>query len=96
MALEQASTKKTKLRQGRRSRVDPFEAYADPSRNGWNQKQMWAARSYWTGLIAMDPERYGPQHKRKLQRRIRDWRVAGCRRAWRAKNSGQKASRGGE
>jgi hypothetical protein len=27
-------------------------------------------------LIALDPERYGPQHKRTLQRRIRDWRVA--------------------
>ena len=27
-------------------------------------------------LIALDPERYGHQHKRTLQRRIRDWRVA--------------------
>ena len=27
-------------------------------------------------LIALDPERYGPQHKRTLQRRIRDLRVA--------------------
>jgi hypothetical protein len=27
-------------------------------------------------LIALDPERYGLQHKRTLQRRIRDWRVA--------------------
>lgn len=27
-------------------------------------------------LIALDPERYGPQHKLTLQRRIRDWRVA--------------------
>ena len=27
-------------------------------------------------LIALDPERYGPQNKRTLQRRIRDWRLA--------------------
>ena len=27
-------------------------------------------------LIALDPERYGPQQKRTLQRQIRDWRVA--------------------
>ena len=27
-------------------------------------------------LIALDPERYGPQHKRTMQRRIRGWRVA--------------------
>lgn len=28
------------------------------------------------GLIAVDPERYGPQHKRTQQLRIRDWRIA--------------------
>ena len=43
-------------------------------------------------LIALDPERYGPQHKRTLQRRLRDWRVAGCSYAWKAQRSCRKPS----
>ena len=41
--------KKPKPHQGRRSRVDPFEAHADLIPQWVKQKQMLAARSSWSG-----------------------------------------------
>ena len=68
--------KKAKPRQGRRSRVDPFEAHADLIPQWLEAEADVGSQELLGRLIALDPERYGPQHKRTLQRRIRDWRVA--------------------
>jgi len=68
--------KKPKPRQGRRSRVDPFEAHADLIPQWLKAEADVGSQELLERLIALDPERYGPQHKRTLQRRIRDWRVA--------------------
>jgi hypothetical protein len=68
--------KKPKPRQGRRSRVDPFEAHADLIPQWLEEEADVGSQELLDRLIALDPERYGPQHKRTLQRRIRDWRVA--------------------
>jgi len=68
--------KQPKPRQGRRSRVDPFEAHADLIPQWLEAEPDVASKDMLERLIAMDPERYRPQHKRTLQRRIRDWRVA--------------------
>ena len=68
--------KKPKPRQGRRSRVDPFEAHADLVPQWLEAEADVGSQELLERLIALDPERYGPQHKRTLQRRIRDWRVA--------------------
>ena len=68
--------KKPKPRQGRRSRVDPFEAHADLVPQWLEAEADMGSQELLEGLIALDPERYGPQHKSTLQRRIRDWRVA--------------------
>jgi hypothetical protein len=68
--------KKPKPRQGRRSRVDPFEAHADFIPQWLEAEADVGSQELLERLIALDPERYGPQHKRTLQRRIRDWRVA--------------------
>jgi len=68
--------KKPKPRQGRRSRVDPFEAHADLIPQWLEAEADVGSQELLDRLIALDPERYGPQHKRTLQRRIRDWRVA--------------------
>ena len=68
--------KKPKPRQGRRSRVDPFEAHADLIPQWLEAEADVGSQELLGRLIALDPERYGPQHKRTLQRRIRDWRVA--------------------
>ncbi len=66
--------KKPKPRQGRRGRVDPFEVHSALIPQSWevepnvgSQKLLQADR--------LDPESYGPQNKRTLQREIRDWRV---------------------
>ena len=67
--------KKPKPRQGR-SRVDPFEAHADPIPQWLEAEADVGSQELLERLIALDPDRYGPQHKRTLQRRIRDWRVA--------------------
>jgi hypothetical protein len=68
--------KQPKPRQGRRSRVDPFEAHADLIPQWLEAEPDVASKDLLERLIAMDPERYRPQHKRTLQRRIRDWHVA--------------------
>jgi hypothetical protein len=68
--------KKPKPRQGRRSRVDPFESHAALIPQWLEAEPDVASKDLLERLIAMDPERYRPQHKRTLQRRIRDWRVA--------------------
>ena len=68
--------KKPKPRQGRRSRVDPFEAHADLIPQWLEAEADVGSQELLDRLIALDPESYGPQHKRTLQRRIRDWRVA--------------------
>jgi hypothetical protein len=68
--------KKPKPRQGRRSRVDPFEAHADLIPQWLEAEADVGSKQLLERLIALDPERYGPQHKRTLQRRIRDWRIA--------------------
>ncbi|WP_241518339.1 hypothetical protein [Cyanobium usitatum] len=68
--------KKPKPRQGRRSRVDPFEAHADLIPQWLEAEADVGSQELLDRLIALDKERYGPQHKRTLQRRIRDWRVA--------------------
>ncbi len=68
--------KTLKPRQGRRSRVDPFEAHADLIPQWLEAEADVGSQELLGRLIALDPERYGPQHKRTLQRRIRDWRVA--------------------
>jgi hypothetical protein len=68
--------KKPKPRQGRRSRVDPFEAHADLVPQWLEAEADVGSQELLGRLSALDPERYGPQHKRTLQRRIRDWRVA--------------------
>ena len=68
--------KQPKPRQGRRSRVDPFEAHADLIPQWLEAEADVGSQELLDRLIALDPERYGPQHKRTLQRRIRDWRVA--------------------
>jgi hypothetical protein len=76
MAPEHASTEKPKPRQDRRSRVDPFEAQADLILQWLEAEADVGTQELLERLIALHPERYGPQHTRKLQRRIRDWRVA--------------------
>lgn len=68
--------KTPKPRQGRRSRVDPFEAHADLIPQWLEAEEDVDSQELLGRLIALDPERYAPQHKRTLQRRIRDWRVA--------------------
>ncbi len=68
--------KKPKPRQGRRSRVDPFEAHADLIPQWLEAEPDVGSQELLDRLIGLDPGRYGPQHKRTLQRRIRDWRVA--------------------
>jgi hypothetical protein len=68
--------KKPKPRQGRRSRVDPFEVHAVLIPQWLEAEPDVGSQELLERLIALDPERYGPQHKRTLQRRIRDWRVA--------------------
>ena len=68
--------KQPKPRQGRRSRVDPFEAHADLIPQWLEAEPDVASKDLLERLIAMDPERYRPKHKRTLQRRIRDWRDA--------------------
>jgi len=66
--------KKPKPRQGRRSRVDPFEAHADLIPQWLEAEADVGSQELLDRLIALDKERYGPQHNRTLQRRIRDWR----------------------
>jgi hypothetical protein len=56
--------------------VDPFEAHADLIPQWLEAEADVGSQELLVRLIALDPERYGPQHKRTLQRRIRDWRVA--------------------
>jgi len=73
--------KKPKPRQGRRSRVDPFEAHADLIPQWLEAEADVGSKQLLERLIALDPELYGPQHKRTLQRRIRDWRVARVQRS---------------
>lgn len=68
--------KKLKPRQGHRSRVDPFEAHADLIPQWLEAEADVGSHELLERLIALDQERYGPQQKRTLQRRIRDWRVA--------------------
>ena len=67
--------KRPKTRQGRRSRVDPLEAHADLIHQWLEAEADVGSQELLERLIALDPDRYGPQHKRTLQRRIRDWRV---------------------
>ena len=68
--------KKPKPRQGRRCRLDPFEAHADLIPQWLEAEADVGSQGLLGRLIALDPERYGPQHKRTLQRWIRDWHVA--------------------
>ena len=68
--------RKPKPRQGRRCRVDPFEAHADLIPQWLEAEADVGSQELLGRLIALDSERYGPQHKRTLQRQIRDWRVA--------------------
>jgi hypothetical protein len=56
--------------------VDPFEAHADLIPQSLEAEADVGSQELLERLIALDPERYGPQHKRTLQRRLRDWRVA--------------------
>ena len=56
--------------------MDPFEAHADLIPQWLEAEAAVGSQELLDRLIALDPERYGPQHKRTLQRRIRDWRVA--------------------
>lgn len=65
-----------KPRQSRHSRVDPFEAHADLIPQWLEAEADVGSKQLLERLIALDPERYRPQHKRTLQRRIRDWRIA--------------------
>ncbi|WP_071881562.1 integrase catalytic domain-containing protein [Cyanobium gracile] len=74
--------KKPKPRQGRRSRVDPFEAHADLIPQWLAAEPDVGSQELLDRLIDLDPQRYGPQHKRTLQRRIRDWRVARVEMRW--------------
>ena len=67
--------KKPKPRQGRRSRVDPFEAHADLIPQWLEAETAVGSQEPLGRLIALHTKRYGPQHKRTLQRRIRDWRM---------------------
>ena len=71
-----ALPKKPKPRQGRRSRVDPFEAHGDLIHQWLEAEADVGSQELLDRLIALDPERYRPQHKRTLQRRNRDWRLA--------------------
>ena len=68
--------KKPKPRQARRSRVDTFVADADLIPQLLEVEAVVGSQELLFRLIALDPERYGPQNKRTLQRRIRDWRLA--------------------
>ena len=56
--------------------MDPFEAHSDLIPQWLEAEAAVGSQELLDRLIALDPERYGPQHKRTLQRRIRDWRVA--------------------
>ena len=56
--------------------MDPFEAHADLIPQWLEAEAAVGSQELLDRLIALDPERYGPQHKRTLQRRIRDWRLA--------------------
>jgi hypothetical protein len=68
--------KQPKPGQGRRSRVDPFEVHADLIPQWLETEADVVSQELLARLIALDPEGYGSQHKRTLQRRIRDWRAA--------------------
>ena len=56
--------------------MDPFDAHADLIPQWLEAEADVGSQELLDRLIALDPERYGPQHKRTLQRRIRDWRLA--------------------
>lgn len=67
--------KKTKPRKDRRSRVDPLEAHADLIPQWLEAEADVGRKQLLERLIALDQERYRPQHKRTLQRRVRNWRI---------------------
>jgi len=69
--------KKPKPRQGRRGRVDPIEPHAELIPQRLEAEADVGSQELLARLVALGPERYGPQHKRTLQRRIRDWRIPG-------------------
>ena len=56
--------------------MDPLEAHADRISQCLEVEADVGSQELLERLIALDPDRYGPQPKRTLQRRIRDWRVA--------------------
>ena len=56
--------------------MDPFEAHADLIPRWLEAEAAVGSQELLDRLIAVDPERYGPQHKRTLQRHIKHWRVA--------------------
>lgn len=58
--------KKPKPRQGHRSRLDPFEAHANLIPEWLEAEADVGSQELLERLIALDPERYGTQHKRTL------------------------------
>ena len=56
--------------------MDPFEAHADLIPQWLEAEADVRSQELLDRLIALDTERNEPQHKRTLQRRIRDWCVA--------------------
>ena len=54
----------------------PFEAHADLIHQWLEAEADVGSQELLDRLIALDPERYGRQHKRTLQRRIINWCVA--------------------
>jgi hypothetical protein len=56
--------------------LDPLEAQADLISQWLEAEANVGSQERLGRLIALDPKRYDPKHKRTLQRRIRDWRVA--------------------
>ena len=56
--------------------MDHFEAHADLIPQWLEAEADVGSQELLQRLIGLDPGRYGPQHKRTLQRRIRDWRLA--------------------
>lgn len=57
--------------------MDPFEVHAALIPQWLEAEPDLGSQELLERLIAFDPEHYGPQHKCRLQRRIRDWHVAG-------------------
>ena len=61
---------------GKRTRIDPFEADAERIRQWLAEEPIVTPKELMERLIEQDPERYGMQHLRTMQRRVSGYRLA--------------------